>query len=402
MNSLFEKVKKFDEVYIYGFGISGKWLSAMLSLRNINLIGFIDSDLKKLGFSYNNYSVMSYTQVIDRFKGSSLKSVSRVIINTVVDIQDLWDKLDNSPFFSVESLGIYLDGSLELFAIEDATANYLRYSLDAVKYSHLAFFKNENKFLRSIDLQITERCSMKCQDCSNLMQYYEKPLNITVEKLKSDLDKLLIHLDHLFEVRLIGGEPFVHPDIYELISHCTNLDKVSYVSIFTNSTLPLNYNKLKSDAIEAQKLSFQITNYGGSHARNVSGNLSVLQSLCIDYRLHEPEWWTDSGTILEHQKSVEEAKVLFQECCGKNLFTISDGKVYRCPFASNADRLGALPSDSSNFADLNSNTSQLLNYLGDIDYIPACMFCKGRSWNSPIITPAIQTRKPLSYNKLSN
>ena len=31
--------------------------------------------------------------------------------------------------------------------------------------------------MRSIDLMITTRCSLKCESCSNLMQYFESPQN---------------------------------------------------------------------------------------------------------------------------------------------------------------------------------------------------------------------------------
>ena len=31
--------------------------------------------------------------------------------------------------------------------------------------------------IKYIDIMITEKCSLKCKDCSNLMQYYQKPVN---------------------------------------------------------------------------------------------------------------------------------------------------------------------------------------------------------------------------------
>ena len=33
-----------------------------------------------------------------------------------------------------------------------------------------------------MDVVITERCSLKCKDCANLMQYYEKPQNSDLER----------------------------------------------------------------------------------------------------------------------------------------------------------------------------------------------------------------------------
>ena len=402
MESLLAKAKKFNDVYIYGFGISGKWLSQQLTRSGIRVTSFVESDVKKEGFEYEGIMVQSYKKLCHDFAQSTLQKNQRLIINSVVDIQDLWNNLSNSPYFTQESLGIHLNGNILTNPIDDATANYVLYSLMAVKSSHTSYFDDETIFLRSVDLQITERCSMKCQDCSNLMQYYEKPVNIPTEKLVNDLEKLLASLDHLFEVRLIGGEPFVHPNAYDLIEYCSNLEKVSYVSIFTNSTLRLDRDKLLSKNINLANVSFQVTNYGGVHERKLAFNIQLLDDLGLHYRVHEPEWWTDSGTILTNPHSLTEAKRLFSECCGKNLFTISDGKIYRCPFASNADRLNAIPKSLSNYADLDSSTDSILDHLGDIEYIPACMYCKGRSWDSPTIQPAIQTRKPLTYNKLTS
>ena len=41
-----------------------------------------------------------------------------------------------------------------------------------------------NKLIvKSIDVQITEKCSLKCKDCCNLMQYYERPQDSNLEIL---------------------------------------------------------------------------------------------------------------------------------------------------------------------------------------------------------------------------
>ena len=83
----------------------------------------------------------------------------------------------------------------------------------------------------------------------------------------------------------------------------------------------------------------------------------------------------------------------------EKLFTLTDNKLYRCPFAANADRLNGIPKDEKNYVDINESIEKIVDYIGDIDYIPACKYCKGRSWDTPQIKPAIQTRKPLVYDK---
>ena len=51
IDKLRESIKEYDDIYIYGFGIAGRWLSDNLS-KKIN--NFIDTDENKSGRAYNN------------------------------------------------------------------------------------------------------------------------------------------------------------------------------------------------------------------------------------------------------------------------------------------------------------------------------------------------------------
>ena len=53
-----------------------------------------------------------------------------------------------------------------------------------------------------MDVVITERCSLKCKDCANLMQYYEKPQNSDLEILFKSLDRMMECVDQIYEFRV--------------------------------------------------------------------------------------------------------------------------------------------------------------------------------------------------------
>ena len=40
-----------------------------------------------------------------------------------------------------------------------------------------------------LDIVLTECCTLRCRDCSNLMQYYEKPENLDPEEVISSLQR---------------------------------------------------------------------------------------------------------------------------------------------------------------------------------------------------------------------
>ena len=75
------------------------------------------------------------------------------------------------------------------------------------------------------------------------------------------------------------------------------------------------------------------------------------------------------------------------------------GKLYRCPFVSNAERLHAIPYNEKNGVSLESSSEEIVKYTTKINYLPACNFCNGRSHDAPEIVPAIQAKGKLEYKK---
>ena len=72
------------------------------------------------------------------------------------------------------------------------------------------YISNGKLNVKSIDVQITEKCSLKCKDCSNLMQYYQKPIDTEQGLLFKSIDKIMNCVDQLDEFRVLGGDPFMY------------------------------------------------------------------------------------------------------------------------------------------------------------------------------------------------
>lgn len=379
---------KYDEIFIYGFGLAGKWLQENLGH---SAKSFIDTDHKKKGEIFNGVGVITYEQALSQVGSGAL------IINTVIDIQDVSDLIKRIKHDAALPLGLYLD-DIEIMDSDGIreSKDFLRYSLEAVRKCHQGYFNEDKLFLRSVDLVITEKCSLKCVDCSNLMQYYEKPIDVDFSEIKGDFEKLLENVEFIYEVRLIGGEPFMNKEIYAILEYLLKIDKIEKIVIYTNATIPIKDDKL--NILKDKKIIFSVTDYG-EISKNTPKVLRQLTDYGLTCRVHRPEYWTDSGKIHYHNRSEKELEEIFDQCCGKNLTTLSSGRLYRCPFAANADRLGAIPSDRRNSVLVTDSELQIKNYTREINYLPACNYCNGRSFDSPMIIPAIQTKKPITYIK---
>ncbi|MEV0829260.1 radical SAM protein [Nonomuraea rubra] len=251
--------------------------------------------------------------------------------------------------------------------------------------------------LKYLDVVVTEACSMKCQDCSNLMQYYTKPRHSDLDLLDSAVDRIVAAIDGIYEFRVLGGEPFVNPRVHRVIRKLTGYEQVQKVVIYTNATIVPRGDNL--DCLRHEKVVVEITNYG-AHSRKHDELVATLRENGVTHLSKIPVW-TDSGRIRFVERSDAELDDMFRNCCVNDVLTLLNGKLYRCPFSANGTNLGAIPDDPADVVDLTSDTSGaalragIRRLYGRSTHLRACGYCNGRDYRTPRIEPAIQIRKPL-------
>ncbi len=84
-------------------------------------------------------------------------------------------------------------------------------------------------------IDIIRGCNVVCRNCCNSELKDIKPL----EQIEKEL-KQMLSLRKLHSVALIGGEPFLHPNIKEILQLVSGY--VPHIEIFTNGTLLTNEN----------------------------------------------------------------------------------------------------------------------------------------------------------------
>ncbi len=326
------------------------------------------------------------------------------------NIKDMVDRLKDLGYSKWHSCGLLLkdfDLSEVSRSVSAYPLDYLEYKVNTCVLCHDNYINPDHLFLQSVDLVITERCSMKCKDCSNLMQYYEKPENSDLGELLRTIEVFCSYMDEVYEFRIIGGEPFMNKELHLVVSKLVDEPKVKRIVIYTNGTiLP---REVQISSLQNSKVSLYITDYS-ELSRNLNELTQKLQQSGIAFYVQKAQGWTDCSSLERHHRTIEQGKEVFKQCCAKNLATLSDGKLYRCPFAANGTRLKAIPDfegDHINFLEMPLNTvghtemkKRLRSFLTEKNYIEACDYCNGRPYGAPRITPAIQVRKPLVYRRL--
>ena len=394
--NLLQNFKETKSTILFGTGNLGKIALKAINNTNIEVIAIADNDEGKWGKQWNGYDVINPKDI------KNYNQVDSIIIASL-----------NFPYMRKQvldvnkSINIYdFDFLLNEINLEDCNTDWsvdrCKEQLDLYTYSVNAQKKKGDLFLNSIDLVLTEKCSLKCKDCSNLMQYYAKPVDEDFDTLVNSIDKILSTVGHIREVRIIGGEPLLYKKIDLVINHLLKYDNYDKIYIYTNGTIVLKGDKM--NVFNNPKVVFKISNYG-EISRNVEKLENKLDELNIQYITERVRTWQDCAIIDKFDRDEELTKSIFGNCCENQGLTVLHGKLYLCPFAAHATNLDAIEKYDDDIIDTKDEKNldfkkQLEDLYFNREYIGACHSCNGRDHNVAKVEAGVQTKEVLKYQKL--
>ena len=411
-NSVVAKLKQtMVPIVIFGSSYIGKLVHQFCIQNNISVACFSENNTHKTGKKVFDTEIRSTKDVISDYPKA-------FFIIAVTDIQDIVNQLQSLGYNEWCAAGELLQdfvwnaqanefvddiGGKDIIASNPS--NYGNYILSTCIRSHHNFLGTDNLYIRSMDVVITEKCSLKCKDCANLMQYYIKPVNIETSKVVESTKLLAEVCDEINEIRIIGGEPFMNKDWFNIFEKFKNINNINYIVIYTNGTIVPKTEQL--DCLKGDNIFVNITDYG-SLSKNSNKLVETLDKNGINYYYYAAKGWTACGSIKKLNRTPEKEKDVFARCCAKNLTTFIGGKIFRCPFAANLDRLITVPDVESDSVDLLEIKDVALertifrdkvkHYLYEIDTLKSCDYCAGRFLTDIEIEPGIQAPKPLKIS----
>lgn len=380
-------------VVIFGAGDLGKLALHALVAHGVTVARFYDNNPRKDGTTWKGVEVVSADRLAEIssdthvFVASNYLEPMELFLDGLgfTDVHHCAELLREADFSDAD-LGmspVFIDRKVTLHVAEAAKAEDHRTS---------------RLFLKYLDVVITEACSMKCQDCSNLMQYYARPQHSDIDLLSSALAQIMASIDGISEFRVLGGEPFVNRKMHLVIDQLTAYDHVDRVVVYTNGTIVPRAENL--DCLRHEKVTIDVTNYG-EHSKKHKQLLTTLTANGISFTTKIPEW-TDSGRINFIDRPSEELDRMFTNCCVNDVLTLLNGKLYRCPFSANGTNLGAIPEHEDNIVDLRAAVApdllrrQIERLYGKDTHLTACSYCNGRDYSTPRIQAGLQIRRPLA------
>jgi MoaA/NifB/PqqE/SkfB family radical SAM enzyme len=252
-------------------------------------------------------------------------------------------------------------------------------------------------FIENLDVVVTEKCTLRCVGCSNLISHYGNPQNYDFDSITGPVDLLLNHVDFIGEFRLLGGELFINKDTHRVILRYCDSPKIGRILIYTNGTLIPDAQTIET--LKSKKVFVRISGYK-QLSRNIDKLMQIFKDENIRYDIAYPSEWQDLGELKFRNYTESELEISYKECQCRDIPTLLKNKIYPCPYAAHGVNLGVIPEndfDSIDIVNREFAKFELKRALEKIffeqKYLTSCGYCSGRNFNVQGIEPAIQKKR---------
>ena len=380
-----------SNVVVFGTGNFGKIVVRAVLESGISIKKVCDTNPSNWGKSFCGYSVFgpddlcSEDTVLLASNISNRRFLRKLCeekrVSEIHNVEKILRRSSWPKFYSELDLEWSLDRSQEVIDL---------YLFDIDSEQEQVLLK-----VKSLDVVLTERCSLKCVDCSNLMQYYEKPIGAEIETLVESLKSFLDTVDFVSELRLIGGEPLVSRSVEKVLETIYSYSNFDKIVLYTNGTLIPKDSTLSM--LQDSRVWVKISDYGSvsRKAQQLSDKCKSLNINCIHELVTE---WEDVGRILDRGRTREQNKVVFGNCCVNDTLTLLHGLLYACPFSAHTDNLGVLKDADVDRIDVLASKDlkkAIRNIYQEKDVLIACNLCNGRDHVVAKVPAGVQTKQPL-------
>lgn len=224
-------------------------------------------------------------------------------------------------------------------------------------------------------------CTLKCKNCCESVPYMPENIRhfVPADQVVRDITKMSAACRYLILLEFIGGEPFLHPQLPQILNEVLQIKNIGMIHIFTNGTVVPKDELCR--ALHNSRITVYLSNYQVSYPQRfkekVDQTVSVLEACGIQYFFGKKQNWMDfSGYTLQCE---DEEKLIrkYPDCFLHNCNRLMEGELYVCPHQYAGIKLGKL--DSENVIHIHEYTddklAEQLEIFKKYPYIEACKYC---------------------------
>lgn len=178
------------------------------------------------------------------------------------------------------------------------------------------------------EMFVTSHCNLRCTYCSASIPYYLNKYHIDFGFLERQFKAYEALIGGVDTFRILGGEPFLHPSIADIVGMLAASDKVRKVRIVTNGTVVPKGERLL-EQLRNEKVALDVSNYGP-----VSDKVPELEEMGRRGLLHlnvdTVTSWFYPNHVYNDQDLPPEAVAERFHSCPDYCHVLRDGKFFSC------------------------------------------------------------------------
>lgn len=133
-----------------------------------------------------------------------------------------------------------------------------------------------------MNILLNNYCNLSCEYCFANKVMKENRKNMDIEDFRWLLK--FLKKSNRSEVRLIGGEPTLHPHFLEILLESSENNYINHVHLFTNGTYPSKYNELYKLISSKKRFSILMNvnsknKVGNKNYKRMINNINILSDI---------------------------------------------------------------------------------------------------------------------------
>lgn len=302
--------------YIFGTGDFAKEVARRLDSFNINIDGFINIKDKNKELPKKVYKDIPVCYVDD------FDVLEKESSNIILAKKPMFMGGGINYFRKNEFKNIYAVNEKMFFKKQNTIEELMKY-FDKIDL--------RKPFLNYLEMNIVDQCNLNCKGCAHFSNICENKI-VELERFENDL-KLVAEKFNLYNFRLLGGEPLLHPQIDRIVEISRNILKKSQIIIVTNGLLidKLSENVLRK--ISDCNVIISISLYEPTY-KKMDKILNILKNHNINYLIND-DFFREIDVIktfhtrLSDERSIDGYNAN-KSCSGRFCRFLRDGKISKC------------------------------------------------------------------------
>lgn len=236
---------------------------------------------------------------------------------------------------------------------------------------------------------LTERCTLRCKECDNLMRHFKTPANLNAELIVDSLQKIIDAVDILPICELIGGEPFLADSLKQVLEFLLREEKVLRIEITTNGTILPKQEDIS--ILRNNKVVVRLSDY--SNIIDQNRFIDYMNEYGIRLELMQSGKWIANGSVGNRGRSAEKLMQQYNKCYSAKICkTLWENRLYVCARAASLTALGHMDKEQSLKIDATEDLREELWQFLCIPLIDACNYCDTDSGIEKMTEPAEQMK----------